>query len=540
MDFDREVDVLLVGGGLGGLAGAVSAASVGLSSVVLEKSGWIGGGASYSGGLCWVPGVEGDSLQAAHDYIRYAQGERGFDEELLHGVLEAMSDAVVHYRVCGVGLEVVPGNPDVYYPKAPGSVDSGRMWECTQQGKDLGAWRQVVLPTPHYRIGLRHAELFEAGLSADARDELFVERERDDLLTMGPGLVGSFASVALVRFGVECLTDTEVVDLVIEDGRVVGVRSRGPEGDVTWRARQGVLLATGGYGWSSSARDLEGLPDLVEAGPPSISGDHLRLAAPAGAALARAGDPQFSMGAQTLPTDHHPGTDVPVHLQMFDVMGKPHSMVVNRFGQRFGDESYYVGINQAIRDWDPVAKEWTNYPCYLIIDEQFRRKYDLGSIPAGVAYPESMARGETLEQLADVLGVPRDQFVATVEEFNDGALRGEDSAFGRGTSAFIRRRYGDVHHEPNANLGPLTDPPFYGLPLRPLGFGICSVGLVTDRHGRVLCWDGNSVPGLYATGNAVATTEFRGYVTGYANSRNMAMAHASVMAMWDERPRSIP
>lgn len=527
----REVDVVLVGGGLGGLAGAVSAASLGLSAVILEKSPWIGGGAAYSGGLCWLPGLDDDPLSSAFDYIQYAQGERAFDSELLQGVLEAMADAAVHYRVCGIDLDVVPGNPDVYYPKAPGSRASGRMWECTQEGPALGPWRSLILPTPHYRIGVRHSELFEAELTDSAREELFQEREHQDLLTMGPGLVGAFAHSALNRFGVECLTQTEVTSLVVEDDRVIGVSFRSPSGEAVWRARRGVLLATGGYGWSPDARDLEGMPDLVEAGPPSITGDHLLLAGSVGAAVGRAGDPQFSMGAQIQPSDRHPGTDVALHLQMFDVMGKPHSLVVNRHGLRFGDESYYVGINEAIRDWDTTTKQWSNFPCYLVIDDQFRRKYALGSLPAGADYPDAMIRADTLDELAAALDVPDENLRQSVARFNEFATQGKDLDFGRGDSAFIRRRYGDVHHEPNANLGEVARAPFYAVPLRPLGFGICSLGLITDCFGRVLRRDGSIIEGLFATGNAVATTEFRGYVTGYANSRNMAMAHASVQAM---------
>ena len=528
----HEVDVVIVGGGLGGLAGAVSAASAGLSVVILEKSQWIGGGAAYSGGLCWIPGLEGDSLSAAHSYIRYAQGERSFDEDLLEGVLRAMADAAIHYRICGVGLEIVPDNPDVYYPQAPGSVASGRMWECVQDGGGLGPWRRAILPTPHYRIGMRHSELFQPGLSDDERETVLAERERQDLLTMGPGLAGSFAHSALIRFDVQCVTDTEVLSLVAENNRVAGVYAKDSRGVVEWRARLGVLLATGGYGWSPDARDLEGMPDLVEAGPPSISGDHLRLAGMMGAAVARAGDPQFSMGAQILPGDRHPGTNVPLHLQMFDVMGKPHSLVVNRHGHRFGDESYYVGMNEAVRQWDAIAKQWTNFPCYLIIDEQYRGKYALGSVPARHEYPPSITRADSLEELAGILGLPKVTLCDTVARFNVFAEQGRDAEFDRGGSAFIRRRYGDANHSPNPNLGEVREPPFYAIPLRPLGFGICSLGLVTDRGGHVQRRDGTEIEGLYATGNAVATTEFRGYVTGYANSRNMAMAHASVQSMF--------
>jgi 3-oxosteroid 1-dehydrogenase len=59
---------------------------------------------------------------------------------------------------------------------------------------------------------------------------------------------------------------------------------------------------------------------------------------------------------------------------------------------------------------------------------------------------------------------------------------------------------------------------------------MCTFGISTDEEGRVLRRDGTSVPGLFATGNAAATSEFRGYVTGYANSRNFAMAYAAMNA----------
>lgn len=530
----RNADVIIIGGGLGGLAGALSASALGLNSIILEKSAWIGGGASYSGGLCWVPGLGSDSIPDAYRYIEYAQGERYFDEALLLTVLQAMADAIDFYRTSGVRLEIVKGNPDVYYPNAPGSVASGRMWECVEDGRSLGSWRDRILPTPHYRIGLRHSELFKEGLSDTMRESWFASRQAEDLLTMGPGLVASFARVTLVEHNVPCYTREPVTSLIVEGNRVVGVNTSGSNGLHEWRASRGVLLAAGGYGWSSEARDLEGLPDHVEAGPPSIEGDHLRIAGGVGAFIARAGEPQFSMGAQILDTDRHPGTDVPLYSQLFDVMGKPHSLVVNRHGMRFADESYYVGMNEAVREWNATTKKWANFPCYLIVDEQFRRQYPLGSIRAGDEYPASIVRTDNLDDLASLVGLPQDVFRQTIERFNEDARAGNDPDFGRGASPFIRRRYGDLDHLPNANLGDVSEPPFYLIPLRPLGFGICSMGLVTDSQGRVLRKDGTAIAGLFSTGNSVATTEFRGYVTGYANSRNMAMAHASVQSMLDE------
>lgn len=529
-----DADLICIGGGLGGLAAAVSASRLGLSTLILEKSSWIGGGASYSGGLCWIPGQGSDSIENAKTYIAHVQGERHYDGELLSHVLTSMSESVAAYIDSGVALEVVPNNPDVYFPAAPGSVSSGRMWECSEYRNSLNNWSDQLMPSPHYRIGLRHSELFGRSWDTEELEALWTKRANERLLTMGPGLVGSFARVALVEHSVRCITDTQAVGLVLEGTRVVGVRTMDTSGERKWLARKGVLIATGGYGWSANARDLEGMPDLVEAGPPSISGDHLSLAGALGAGLARAGDPQFSMGAQIQSTDTHPGSEAPLYLQLFDVMGKPHSVVINRNGKRFGDESYYVGINEAVRSFNTQKRQWENYPCFLILDEEYRQQYPLGPIPAGEAYPASISRAANLTELASMIGTNAEDLADTIQRFNGYATSGRDEEFGRGSSHFARRRYGDLNHQPNANLGTISKPPFYFLPLRPLGFGICSIGLTTDEHGRVLRYDKSNIEGLFATGNAVATTEFHGYITGYANSRNMAMAHASVQCMAED------
>jgi hypothetical protein len=236
------------------------------------------------------------------------------------------------------------------------------------------------------------------------------------------------------------------------------------------------------------------------------------------------------MGAIINPEQHHPGSDESVCRQLFDVMGMPHTLVVNRDGVRFGDESYYVGINEALRSWDARAKKWINFPCFLILDDQFRKSYPLAGLPAGSEYPSNIVRADDLKTLANLLGIDASALTETISRFNQNAERGLDPDFGRGSLPFVQRRYGDRDHHPNANLGPVSQPPFYGIPLRLLGTGMCTFGISTDEEGRVLRRDGTSVPGLFATGNAAATSEFRGYVTGYSNSRNFAMAYAAMNA----------
>lgn len=527
----ESYDVICIGAGLGGLAAAVRARHLGLSILLLETSSFIGGGTAYSGGLCWIPGLsEGDSIEAAAVYLAHAEGEHGFaDEELRRGVLTSMRDAARFYRGAGVPLDVVPGNPDVFYPRAPGSVSDGRMFEACLPGKALGDWRGHIMPCPHYRIGLTHHESYGPHLDATQRAALLEKRQSEDFLTFGPGLVGVFAKAVLVGENVPCLTGHRVRRLLTGRGRVTGVEAESSERTVRFTARRGVLIATGGYGWARDAADMEGLPDFIDAGPPSIAGDHLALATTRGATMARGNGPQFCLGAIVDSRQFHPGTDQVLCRQLFDVLGMPHTLVVNRDGLRFGDESYYVGINEALRAWDPLGKRWSNFPCFLIFDQQYRRKYAATGLGPGEGYLEHVIKADSLGALAGKIGVDG-RLTSTVARFNDNALRGEDPDFSRGASAFVRRRYGDRSHQPNANLGPVSEPPFYALPLRLLGTGMCTFGLLTDADARVLRRDGSAIEGLFATGNAVATTEFRNYVTGYANSRNFAMAYAAMNA----------
>src|SRR3546814_4111129 len=66
----------------------------------------------------------------------------------------------------------------------------------------------------------------------------------------GAGLAAAQVLAAKER-GVEMRTSTEVIELVIEDGQVLGVVARDGAGTKRIRARLGVVLATGGYDWKS-------------------------------------------------------------------------------------------------------------------------------------------------------------------------------------------------------------------------------------------------------------------------------------------------
>ena len=528
----RECDLLCIGGGLGGLAAALRAADAGLEALIVEKSPLIGGVAAYSGGVVWVGNNHlqrqaglNDSVEDTTRYLRWVARDAGtFDEDLLATFVRRAPEAVEYFAGLGVHFQNT-GLGDQYHPDAPGSVPGGRILEVTVDGEALGSWRDRCRSSPHFRLlGLTHNEVRRAGgdlVAGEVLAELHRQRRERDFWTWGPGLSAGFAGAALVRRSVPILLETRCVELIHRGGRVGGavVETKGARVDV--RARRGVLIATGSYGNAPWAAELEGLPEIFEASPPVLDGDAFALAEPAGATRARAGQAFTIFGFES-PTEHHPGTNQPLHRELSRALGLPHSIVVNSAGRRFGDESFYGFLLRAVKERDPATGRFPNHPCYLIGDNRYRTRYRLGD---GEEWPANLAQGSHLADLAATLDIDAAGLVEQVAAFNDAAEEGNDPAFGRGTLPYSRRRAGDPNQSPNPNLGSLRGPPFWGLPLKLLGTGIYSTGLLINSDAQVLSEDRRPIDGLYATGNAAAYTEQPGYVGGLANARAITYAY---------------
>src|SRR6266851_1083877 len=88
--WDEEVDLVVVGSGGGAMTGAIVARVHGASVVVLEKTEFVGGTTSISGGGFWIPlnrhmpevGVE-DNREDALAYLRASAGGAADDDNLV-------------------------------------------------------------------------------------------------------------------------------------------------------------------------------------------------------------------------------------------------------------------------------------------------------------------------------------------------------------------------------------------------------------------------------------------------------------------------
>ena len=515
--------MVVVGSGGAGMVAALAAARHGLRAVVLEKAETYGGSTARSGGGLWLPGNEvlrrdgvADTAEDARTYLAHVAGA-----EVAPARQRAFLDAgpaVLELIRAHTPLEFawVPGYPD-YYPEAPGGRPGGRSIEprpldARRLGPDLATlaapyraapdgiavtqvdYRWLALGTRHPRALLTAARLAGRGLSAR-----LLRRKR---LTMGQALAGGLRA-GLRAAGVPVLLGTPMTGLVVEaglvveEGRVVGVRTA----QRTFRARRGVLLASGGFEHNAEMREkYQGLGTEWTVGAEGNTGDGIEAGERLGAAL-------------DLMDEAWWGPSIPLTGGPYFCLAErnePGCVLVDSSGKRFVNEAApYVDAVHAMLD--PAVR----LPAWLIADQTYRDRYLFAGrgprsplprrwFAAGVAH-----RAATLDELAGQIGVPAGALGETVRRFNEFARRGSDDDFHRGDSAYDRY-YGDPRQRPNSCLGAVARPPYYAFRMVPGDLGTKG-GLRTDERARVLRPDGTAVPGLYAAGNVSASVMGRSY-----------------------------
>ena len=81
-----------------------------------------------------------------------------------------------------------------------------------------------------------------------------INHKRGTRLIMGNALVARLLD-SLKQNAVEIRYQTQLSELIEDDGKITGAVFTTNDGDITIRARNGVVLATGGIGWSSELRN---------------------------------------------------------------------------------------------------------------------------------------------------------------------------------------------------------------------------------------------------------------------------------------------
>ena len=161
---------------------------------------------------------------------------------------------------------------------------------------------------------------------------------------------------------------------------------------------------------------------------------------------------------------------------------------------------------------DNQATDGQSLPAWVIFDARFRFRYAMGPLMPSQIMPDERLpaewlntlyyKADTLDALAQQIGVDSAGLQASVARLNGFARSGEDLDFGRGGNVFDRY-YGSVDVKPNPCLA-LEKGPFYAMRMDAGDIGTKG-GLLTNEHAQVLHGNGEVIEGLYAIGNTSAS-----------------------------------
>lgn len=521
---DVEVDLLVVGAGTG-MAAALAASELGMSVLIVEKSQYVGGSTARSGGALWLPASPvlraagtGDTLERARTYLRAVVAGSAPDARS-DGFLEHESATVdMLTRATPMRFTWCRDYAD-YHPEEPGGSPTGRTCECRPfDASVLGKYRNRLQPgvmkPPAVPMPVTSADYRWMNLMARLPRKalpLIVKRVAQGVggavlgrryLAGGQALAaGLFAGV--LRAGIPIWTDTALARLIVEGQRITGAVVAHEGREITVTANRGVVLAAGGFDHDMEMRhkfQSATLGKNMSLGAETNTGDALRIGQDFGAAIDSMNQAWWFPAVAPLP-----GGAPKV---MLAERSLPGSFIVDHTGKRFINEATdYMSFGQRVlereRSGDPVESMW------IIFDQQYRDSYVFAGqlyprmpIPSGWFDAGIAHRAESVAALAPMMGVPQDEFLATVQRFDESAAAGDDIDFQRGRSVYDRY-YGDPTVTPNPNLRPLRNGPFYAVRMVLSDLGTCG-GLRADDRARVLREDGSVMEGLYAIGNTAA------------------------------------
>lgn len=429
-----ESDIVVVGAGIGGAVAALTAIQNGATVTVLQKEatvlshGW--GIAACNSKVQKEEGYEPDWRAVLNEWARL--GENRGDYRLFGTWLTYSGETIdwlydLAHEVEGVGPMITP----------PG-----------MKTKYTDAWTQTY--------SAAHGWTGEMGALATWLIEQAVEGGAD------------------VRYS------TPGVQLVTENGKVTGVIGKDADGNYI-KCMGTVIMSAGDFGNNPGMRarylpHVEGLPSAYSV-------------------TSNTGDGQLMMMAiggkmQDAPHCSNIHYDPPVGVPNVCGSGVPW-LFVNLNGERFSNEDVNYGQLYA---QDMLQPEYIHYQ---VFDSDYPDYYanmghgmmrdepspDYSGIAVGIENGDVLS-ADTIEELADKMGVPADALSATVERYNELAEKGVDEDFGKNPDY----------------LHPIVTAPFLAIKRRP---GVlCTLnGVITNPDMQALDNDGNVIEGLYVTGN---------------------------------------
>jgi len=444
--WDLEFDIVVLGTGFAGLSTAITAHDAGATVIILEKmpKEQEGGNSRVSGNMWWTP----TNLPEAVEYIE-ALCNGLTDSESIRALAEEMMRLNEWLETLGIKPKPL-GFFQPEHPELPGS-------ECVRTWSNNG-----VAAQGHLWIPIKEQ---------------------------------------VQKRNIKILYENPATDLLLsrKTGEVIGVESQAGDKTLSIRARKGVVLACGGFEFDFEMQKqfLPGWPTYGR-GTPGNTGDGIRMAQKAGAALWHMNNSLAGLGCMIVPEY------APVMIPA-SIPGNGY-IVVDKTGKRFMNElrenRHGFGHKEKLLYFDGIIGDFTRIPCFGIFDESTRMRgpvisatsWKFGWFSWFSGYQASrnnlkeidkgwIVRGETMKELAGKLGINPADLETTVYRYNEQCENGKDPDFGR----------------PARSLTPLSKPPFYCVKLYPATYNTQG-GPRRNAKCQVVDPDNRPIPRLYSAG----------------------------------------
>jgi len=351
------------------------------------------------------------------------------------------------------------------------------------------------------------------------------------------------------ELGVKILTRTPGKKLLLDSkGRISGVVAESKEGEFKIAARS-IIITTAGYG-NNKEMLKKYVPyyhdTITYDGPPSNTGDGIRMATEIGAAMAGLGATNLhgpflkpKSDSQTLKMDAAGPDGSPIRITLWFLAWEPEMLWVNKYGRRFVDEGYQLAFfafgNAVALQPDGVTFTLFDNKTVKIIEKEGLIRPGAAShanwLPVSAATPlpgverelqKQADKGElkissSWDEIAGWIGADPAVLRATIDEYNTFCDDRHDALFAKD------RRY----------LLPVRIPPFYAIKGH---IGLCDAygGIRINEKMEALDIQDKPIPGLFAAGSTTGCWEsgaycyrLTGHLVGFAlNSGRIAGENA--------------
>lgn len=419
---EKTVDVVAVGAGGAGMAAAASAAENGASVIILEKTAAVGGNTLASGLAMNAADPEKTSqmdalngqvatLEAVLEYDEADFGDfadtlttlKGQIKEYLAGDTSKEFDSVEWHVIqtylggkrTDVNGNPVEGNYDLIYTLCSNSLDTYQ-W----LGDTVGIALSDTITSPVGSLWMR-------GHNFETKQGVFN------------------ASIAYVESkGGEVMLETKAEHLLLDGAKVVGVSAVKGDGTEVVIHADAVILTTGGFGANEEmVREYNtywpAIPDGIKTTcVASATGDGINLALEAGAALKDMGVTQLMPTASAVTGQLADGLLVPSQYYMF----------VNQEGNRFVNEyaERDTLASAALSQTDGIFYHIADQAMIPTLQNKATQEDVDAMVEKGIMY-----KADTLEELAEMIGCPAENLIASVEKYNSYVDAGVDADFGK-------------------------------------------------------------------------------------------------------------